>query len=153
MGFYYFSRSRDSTCFKIETTDALSVSQFAACKNETSKKALIVGIYYDYEILAKDKDLRPLLNNLQLLSISSGVYANAFLLDDEFSVDIQDFGTLVSQITKTECVKDVVHIEPRTEISNTSSWIFLPSALRPAEENSSPSKPLKALPMLQNGTL
>jgi len=119
---------------KIETTDALSVSQFATCKNETGKKALIVGIYYDHKILAKDKDLRPLLNNLQLLSISSGIYANAFLLDDEFSVDIQDLGTLVSQITKTECVKDVVHIEPGTEISNTSSWIFLPSALRPAEE-------------------
>jgi len=119
---------------KIETKRDLFMHEFTACKTETDKKALIIGIYYDHKALSENDDLRPLLKNLQLISITSKLYPNAFLLGNGFSMKIQNFGDIVSQITKTEYINDVIHIEPGTEITNAKTWIFLPSVIRSAEE-------------------
>jgi len=119
---------------KIETARDLPLLQYTEYKNEKVKKALIVGIYHDHERTEKDEDLRNLLKNFQLISTSSKICAYAVLLDDQVSLEIQNIGNLVSQITKTESILDVVHIESGTTVSNTRSWVFLPSALRPAEE-------------------
>ena len=119
---------------KIERKRDLSVPEYGACKTEVNKKALIIGIYYDYKTLSENDALKPLLKNLHLISASSKLFANAFLLDDGLSMEVQDLGDLVSQVTKMEFVQDVVHVEPETEISNAKSWIFLPSVLRSAEE-------------------
>ena len=119
---------------KIETRRDLAASEFTACKPETAKRALIVGIYYDHKILSENDTLKILLNNLQLISVSTKLYANAFLLDERLPLEVHDLGDLVSQITKMELVQDVVHVEPDTDISNVKSWVFLPSSLRSAEE-------------------
>jgi len=119
---------------KFKTAEDLSLHQCTEYKNEKVKKALIVGIYYDHERITKDEDLVPLLKNFQLISTSSKIYAHAVLLDDNVSLEMQNIGNVVSQITRSESILDVVHIEPGTTVSNTRSWVFLPSALRPAEE-------------------
>ena len=133
-GFISLAETGTLHASKIETAIDLSSHQFTMCKNEKVKKALIVGIYYDHERIAKDEDLRTLLKNFQLISTSSKICAYAVLLDDKVSLEMQNIGNVVSQITKSESILDVVHIEPGTTVSNTRSWVFLPSALRPAEE-------------------
>ena len=133
-GFIILAETAKLNTSKIESEKDLAVHHFTACTAGTSKKALIVGIHYDADILTKNEELRNQFKNFSPLPSSSRIYAHAFLLDNDFSVDIQDIGMLISQISKAECVKDVVHIESKTEISNSRSWIFLPSALRPAEE-------------------
>ncbi len=44
---------------KIETKRDLFMHEFTACKTETDKKALIIGIYYDHKALSENDDLRP----------------------------------------------------------------------------------------------
>ncbi|MCD6330154.1 MAG: anti-sigma factor antagonist [Candidatus Cloacimonetes bacterium] len=133
-GFIILAETATLHTSKIEKEKDLAALRFTECTDRTSKKALIIGVHYDADILTKDEGLRNQFKNFSLLSSSSGVYAHAFLLDNDISMDKQDMGILVAQISKAECVKDVVHIEPMTEISDSKSWIFLPSAIRPAEE-------------------
>ncbi len=133
-GFIILAETETLHTSKLEKEKDLAPLNFTECTAGTSKKALIVGIHYDADMLTKDERLRNQFKNFSLISSSLNIYAHAFLLNNDFSVDIQYMDMLISQITKSECVKDVVHVEPKTEISNSRSWIFLPSALRPAEE-------------------
>ena len=119
---------------KIKTKRALSVPEYDACKTEVNKKTLILGFYFDYEKLSRENDGKSLLQNFKILSNSSKLYANAFILEEKLSPEIQNLDKLVSQITKTEYINDVVHIKPGTEITNAQTWIFLPSVIRSAEE-------------------
>jgi anti-anti-sigma factor len=133
-GFVTLAETGTLHALKIQTSEDLPLHQFTEYKNEKVKKALIVGIYYDHERITKDEDLVPLLKNFQLISTSSKIYAHAVLLDDQVSLEMQNIENAVSQITKSESILDVVHLEPGTTVTNTRSWVFLPSTLRPAEE-------------------